>query len=92
MLLEVKGELSENDRQSALRMSKMISDVTADFKAYHLSIVDQITEEEDARTEQEILTEHELKVMNLINRLGKLIGFPGSVDKKEDKEKIIFRI
>ena len=40
MLLEVKGELSENDRQSALRMSKMINDVTADFKAYHFSIFD----------------------------------------------------
>ena len=65
MLLEVKGELSENDRQFALRMSKMINDVTAYFKAYHFSIVDQIAEEEDARAEQEILTEHELKVMNL---------------------------
>ena len=37
---------SENDRQSALRMSKMINDVTADFKVYHISIVDQITDEE----------------------------------------------
>ena len=56
MLLEVKGELSENVRQSALRMSKMINDVTADFKAYNFSIVDQIAEEEDAKEEQEILT------------------------------------
>ena len=43
MLLEMKSELSENDRQSALRMSKKISNNTADFKAYHFSIVDQIT-------------------------------------------------
>ena len=91
MLLEVKSELSENDRQSALRMSKMINDVTADFKAYHFSIVDQITDEEDAKAEQEILTEHELKVMNLIDRIGKIIELPGSVGKKEDKEKIILR-
>ena len=91
MLLEMKSELSENDRQSALRMSKMINDVTADFKAYHFSIVDQITEEEDARAEQEILTEHELKVMNLIDRIGKIIEVPGSVGKKEDKGKIILR-
>ena len=68
MLLEVKGELSENDRQSVLRMSKMINDVTTDFKAYHFSIVDQITDEEQASAEQEILTEHELKVMNLLIR------------------------
>ena len=91
MLLEVKGELSENDRQSALRMSKMINDVTADFKAYYFSIVDQIAEEEDEKAEQEILTEHKLKVMNLIDRLGKIIGVPGSVGKNEDKEKIILR-
>ena len=46
MLLEVKIELTENDRQSALRMSKRINDVTVDFKIYHFSIVDQITDEE----------------------------------------------
>ena len=54
MLLEMKSELSENDRLSALRMGKMINDVTADFKAYHFSIVNQITDEEEARAEQEI--------------------------------------
>ena len=63
MLLEMKSELSENDRQSALRVSKMINNITADFKAYHFSIVDQIADEEEASAEQEILTEHELKVM-----------------------------
>ena len=91
MLLEMKIDLSENDRQSALRMSKMINDVTADFKAYHFSIVDEITDEEGARSEQEILTEHELKVMNLIDRIGKITEVPGSAGKKEDKEKIILR-
>ena len=69
----------------------MINDVTADFKAYHFSIVDQITDEEEARAEQEILTEHELKVMNLIDRIGKIIEIPGSVGKQEAKEKIILR-
>ena len=88
-LVKVKGELSENDRQSALRRSKMINDITTNFKAYHFSIVNQIAEEEDARAEQEKLTEHELKVMNLIDWLGKIIGVPSSVEKNEDKEKII---
>ena len=50
----MKSELSENDRQSALRMSKMISDITADFNAYHFSIVWQITDEEQSRAKQEI--------------------------------------
>ena len=31
VVLKVKGDLTESDRQSALRMSKMINDVTVDF-------------------------------------------------------------
>ena len=50
-----------------------------------------MTEEKDARAEQDILTEHEMKVMNLIDRIGKIIEVPGSVEKKEDKEEIILR-
>ena len=91
MLLEMKSELSKNNRQFALRMSKMVNDITTDFKAYHFSIVDQITDEEEARAEQEILTENELKVMNLIDRIGKIISVPGSVGKTEDKGNIIIR-
>ena len=88
MLLEVKGELTESDRQSALRMSKMINDVTADFRTYHFSIVDQIEdEEEEAKTEQEVSTEHELKVMELIDCTGKVIEVPSvPVEKKDNKE------
>ena len=85
MLLEMRSELSENHRQSALRISKMINDVTAVFKAYNFSIIDQITDEEEARVEKEILTEHELKVMDLIDRIGKIIEVPGSAGRKEDK-------
>ena len=87
MLLEIKSKLSENDMQSALRMSKMISDVTADFKTYNFSNVDQITDEEEARAEQEILTEHKLKVMNLIDRIGKIVKVPGSVEKNGRQRK-----
>ena len=87
MLLEVKGELTESDRQSALKMSKMINDVTTDFKTYHFSIIDLIEEEEEAKAEQDILTRHELKVMELIDRIGKIIEVPGvPVEKKDNKE------
>ena len=55
------------------------------------SIVDQITDEEEGSAEQEILTEHELKIMKLIDQIGKIIDVRGSVGKKEDKEKIILR-
>ena len=67
----------------------MINDITAEFKVYHFSIVDQITDEEEAGAEEEILTEDELKVMNPIDPIGNGIGSPGSARKKQDKEKII---
>ena len=67
----------------------MISDVTADFKTYHFSIVNQITDEDEARGEQEILTEHELKVINLIDWIGKIVGALGSGGNKGAKDKII---
>ena len=87
MLLEVKEELTESDRQSVLRMSKKINDLTTDFKTYHFSLIDQIEEEEEAKAEQDILTQHELKVMELIDRIGKIIEVPGvPVEKKDNKE------
>lgn len=64
----------------------MFSDVTRDFKAYHFSIVDQITDETDAQAEQEILTEHELKVMNIVDRIGKIIEVHGSVGKVRQRK------
>ena len=87
MILEVKGELTDSDRQSALRMSKMINDVTSDFKTSHFSIVDQIDEEEEAKAEQDILTQQELKVMDLIDGIGKMNEVPSvSVEKKGNRE------
>ena len=34
-VLELKENLTENDRQSALRMSGLLGKVTADFKQFH---------------------------------------------------------
>ena len=39
-VLEDKEELTPADKQSALRMSKFLSDVSVDFKNYHFAIVD----------------------------------------------------
>ena len=92
MLLEVKEELTEGDRQSALRMSKMINDVTTDLKTYHFTLIDQIEDEEEAKAEQDILTQHELKVMELICRIGKIIEVRGvPVEKKNIKESNLLR-
>ena len=41
--------------------------------------------------EQEILTGHKLKVVNLIRQFGKIVEIPVPVGKKENKEKIILR-
>ena len=84
-VLEGKKELTDHDRQSALRISKMVGDVSAEFKSYHFSIVDQIEEEEEAKGEQKLLTEHELKVMLLIDRLGKIIEVPGPAEGRDNE-------
>ncbi len=74
--LEAKETLTTADRQSALRMTKLLSDVSADFKNYHFAIVDQIKDEDDAKAEQDRLDDHQLKVMLLIDRLGELVEVP----------------
>ena len=71
-----QGKADKADKQSALRMSKLLSDVSADFKNYHFTILDQIEDEEDVEAEQEILDDHELKVMDLVDCLGRLVEIP----------------
>ena len=76
-VLEIKEHLSDSDRQSALRMNKLLSDVTEDFKNHHFSIVDQLENEDDVKAEQEILEVHELKFMEQqVDRLGSLVEVP----------------
>ena len=69
-VLELKEPLTEDDRQSAVRMNGLLSNVTADSKNYHFTLVDSIENEEEAKAEQEILQEHELKGIELVDRLG----------------------
>ena len=52
--------------------------------------MDKIEEEEEAKVEQEIFTQHELKVMDLIDRIGKIIAIPYPIENKENTEKISF--
>ena len=64
------------DRQSALTMSKLLCDATAEFKNHHFAIVDQIKNDDDVKAEQEILDDHELRVMDLIDRPRQLVEVP----------------
>ena len=57
-------------------MNGLLCSVTADFKNYHFTLIDSIENEEEAKTEQLVLQEHELKIMELVDRLGKLIVAP----------------
>ena len=71
--LEVKEELTEEEVQSVLRMSKLLTDASNDFKAYHFAIIDQIENDDEAAVEQKALDDHDLKVMSLIDRLAELL-------------------
>ena len=75
-VLEGKESLTEDDRQSALRINELLSHVTTDFKNYHFTLVDSIEDDEEAQKEQATLHEHELKVMEQVDRLGKLMAIP----------------
>ena len=57
-------------------MNGLLSSVTADFKKYHFTLVDSIEGDEEAQREQATLHDHELKVMELVDRLGKLMAIP----------------
>ena len=71
--MEIKKELTKSGMKSILRMSKLLSDVSNDFKTCHFAILDQLESDEDAEIEQETLDQHELKVMELIDCFGKLV-------------------
>ena len=66
--------MTKSDIQSVLRMSKLLSDMSNNFKTHHFTIVDQVDNDEQAGSEQEVLDDHELKVMELIDCIGELIG------------------
>ena len=74
--MEGKESLTEDERQSALQMNGLLSCVTADFKNYHFTLTDSIEDKEEAQREQATLHEHELKVMELVDSLEKLMAIP----------------
>ena len=75
-LLEGKVSLTEDDKQCALQMNGSLTSVTVDFMNYHFTLADSIEDNEYAQREQATLREHDLKVMELVDRLGKLMPIP----------------
>ena len=62
--MEIKEELTKADMQPILGMSKLLSDMSNDFKTYHFTIMDQLENDEEAEAEQWVLNGHELKSWN----------------------------
>ena len=48
--------------------------------------MDQLQDDEEAVSEQEVLDDHELKVMELINCIGELIGEPSKTKTGPENE------
>ena len=61
--MELKEELTKSDIQSVHRISKLLSDVSNEFKTYRFAIVDQLDNYEVADSEQEALDDHKHRVM-----------------------------
>ena len=85
--MEIKKELTKARVQSILRTSKLLSDLNNDFKEYHFTITDQLENDDDVQAEKETLDQHELKVMELIDIISKLVGEPSQTKECSDKVK-----
>ena len=85
---EHKEKMTTSEIQSVLRWSKLLSEihVSNDFKIYHLAMVDQLDDDDEVESEQRVLDDHELKVMELIGSVLELIGKPSQskTDPKTD--------
>ena len=55
---EGRDVLTESQRQTVLRISKMLESMCSEFKTYHYEIVDSLESDEEATREQEVLDEH----------------------------------
>ena len=76
VVLEHKESLTNDDRQSALWMNELLSSVTTDFMSYPFTLIDSSENEDDAKVEQAILQEDKLKIMDLVDGLGRLMTVP----------------
>ena len=61
--MKLKEEFPKADVQSILRMSKLLSDVSHNLNMYHFAIVDQLDKHTEEAAQQEILDQHDTKVI-----------------------------
>ena len=73
-------------------MNKLLGDVSTDFNNYHFTVVEALENEDDVKAEQEILDEHELSVMELVDRLERVIEVPPKDKPRTENELLRKRI
>ena len=79
--LELKVALSHTDRLEAKRFQERLTNLDAEFRMYHLAVVDLLEEEGDLVKEQADLDDHDDRVTSLLCRLAHL-ATPGRSSRK----------
>ena len=74
--LEARDILTESQRQSFIRISKMQKTMCCKFKAYDYDIMASLETDEAAREEQVFFDEDRNKKMEFADRLGNLQAVP----------------
>ena len=67
--LELRVALSHTDRLEAKRFQERLTNLDAEFRMYHLAVVDLLEEEGDLAKEQADLDDHDDRVTDLLRRL-----------------------
>ena len=67
--LESRVALSHTDRLEAKRFQERLTNLDAEFRMYHLAVVDLLEEEGDLAKEQADLDDHDDRVTDLLRRL-----------------------
>jgi len=71
--LESKEELTAADRLAAQHLLQKLNSLEAEFRSYHLAVVD-LVEEDALEGEQAILDEHDDRVSRLVVRVQQLVS------------------
>ena len=81
--LELKIELSHSDRVEVKRFQERLTYLDAEFRMYHLAVVDLLMEEDDLKKEQADLDDHDDRVTGLLRRLARLAMPEDQAEKRK---------
>ena len=93
---EEQGLLSDADQRSVLKVPEKLTELSKEFKTYHVTIIDQAENEEVLVEEQKTLDAFEDKMEELTDRLEVLmppvgteppVGLTSSASEKSDEER-----